>query len=228
MTPSPSPVYTSLQRDDTRFGNDRIDGDIVRRRRHVFDELEVECAGDTRARGDKQRQQAIIVAASIAEPPAAEIERDAGNQDELDRIARNLRSLPERGSGNAEVPGDDVAIRIRDRVELEHPRLRVDARNDHRLARGERALHQRARVPLAAKGERQQHGRCARRIPAASGSAPRWQPMPPRAPRPAAHRAARGPAGAARASLRAARRRALRSRRRRGRDRACANGNASW
>ena len=51
----------------------------------------LECAGDSRGARRQQRQQAIIVAAAVAEPPADEIERDAGNQHELDRVATNLR-----------------------------------------------------------------------------------------------------------------------------------------
>ncbi len=114
-----------------------------------IDELDLERAGDACRGGSEEGKQAVVVAAAIAEPPAGEIERDARHQHEVDGVAGNARSIGQR-LGNPLGTRRDVALRIGDRVELEHARRHVDARDRHGLAGGERCAHQRQRVPFAA------------------------------------------------------------------------------
>jgi hypothetical protein len=81
------------------------------------------------------------------------VERDAGHENPLD-VAADARQRSER-LGDAAIPRRNIGERIADAMELDHARDVVDARQCDCGAARKRVVKQRARVPLAAKGERE-------------------------------------------------------------------------
>ena len=73
--------------------------EIVRRGGNARDDLQVVRAGDFEALGGKQREQPIVVAAAVAQPPAAHVERDAGHEHPVDVAQVATRGSDASGSG---------------------------------------------------------------------------------------------------------------------------------
>ncbi len=113
-------------------------------RRVLADDLEVESAGDARGARRQERQQPIVKTAAVAQAMSFAIEREAGDDDEIDRVPGYRRAMGER-LGDALRAGADIALRIGDRAELEHPRRVVDARSRDVLP-ASNAARTRARV----------------------------------------------------------------------------------
>src|SRR5438046_6159777 len=76
---------TSLLRARWRFqrallGDNGIDGRVVRRGRDALDKLQLKRAGDACGAFLEEREQAIVVAATVTHAPALRVEGDAGHQ----------------------------------------------------------------------------------------------------------------------------------------------------
>ncbi len=129
----------------------------------AIDELYVEGAGDACGARRNERQETVVVAATIAKPPPFAIERDARNYDEVDLIGRNSGAVGQR-LGNAPESRADVAREVGNLMEVEHPRVAVDARNRDGLACGHGSAHEGRGVPFIVKGERHQYAAAPREI----------------------------------------------------------------
>src|SRR6266545_3800661 len=148
---------TSAPRHDrVRLGDDRVDGQIVRRKRNARDELRIVGARHTRRTRSQQRQQPVVIAAAVAEPSAVPVERHTGDEHPVDALGCNRRRIGAR-LGNAAIAGHDVGNGIGQRMQRQHTRRLIDARQDDDLACRKRSAHERQRVPLASEREREQH-----------------------------------------------------------------------
>ena len=146
----------------------------------AVDELQVEGARDARGARRKERQQTIVVTAAVAEPSPFAVERDAGDDDEVDRVAGNPRAIGQAAQGMPCELGPTSRARSVIAWSSSIRVVVVDARQRRRscLRPGRRA---RARVVSHSlrKGSVTSTARARQKSGAARACARRWQRTPP-------------------------------------------------
>ena len=154
----------------------------------------------------KQRQQAVVVAAAVAQPPSVRSNATPGTRIQSTSRRRRCAAANASGSGMPRYPGATSRAGSRTRCSSIMRAAVVDARHATVAPRASASCEQRARVPLAAKGQRRARRSAA---PRNDGSAAMRRAIDARLVRARrrrrARRARRGCARAGRAWPRAAR-----------------------
>ncbi len=139
-------------------GRNSVERRIVPVDRELRNDLTLERHGPAGTVGSHERYQAIVIAASAAEPISPFVKGQAGYQGPVDGLGRDFGQSGAR-LGDAEHSGFEVARRINNAVQTELAARSVDARAADRLAPLERASDQLVRRDLVRQRRYvEQHG----------------------------------------------------------------------